>query len=227
VHIVHLSAASSIPLLREARQEGLPITVETCPHYLCLEAESIPDGATHFKCAPPIREHDNREALWQALLEGVIDFVITDHSPCTPQLKVPERGDFHAAWGGIASLQLGLSAVWTEGERRGATLAQLAAWMSTRPARFAGLDGKKGRIAPGFDADFVVWDPAADFDVAPESIFFRHKVSPYIGRTLKGRVRQTWLRGRPVFDGASHPSGPIGEPLLHRMREASSREASS
>jgi allantoinase len=216
VHIVHLSAASSVPILRDAKAEGLPITAETCPHYLCLEAESIPNGATHFKCAPPIRDHANREALWSALFEGVIDFVISDHSPCTPQLKVPERGDFHEAWGGIASLQLGLSTVWTEAERRGAQIAQISAWMSTRPALFAGLAGKKGRIAPGFDADLVVWDPDATFEVTPQSLFFRHKVSPYIGRRLKGRVRQTYLRGRLAFDGVGHPAGPVGQPLLHR-----------
>src|SRR6188768_2599580 len=159
VHIVHLSSAASLPILEAAKAEGLPVTVETCPHYLCLEAESIPDGATHYKCAPPIREHDNREALWQGLLGGIIDFVITDHSPCLPSLKLPELGDFHQAWGGIASLQLGLSAVWTEARRRGARLEQLADWMSSGPARFAGLGQRKGRIAPGYDADFVVWDP--------------------------------------------------------------------
>jgi allantoinase len=216
VHIVHLSAASSVPILREAKDEGLPITVETCPHYLCFYAESIPDGATHFKCAPPIRELANREALWSALFEGVIDFVITDHSPCMPHLKVPELGDFDAAWGGIASLQLGLAAVWTEASRRGATLADVSAWMSSRPASFAGLAGRKGRIAPGFDADFAVWDPDAGFEVTPASLFFRHKISPYVGRNLRGQVRQTYLGGRLVFDGTGHPAGPIGRALLHR-----------
>jgi allantoinase len=216
VHVVHLSSASSIGTLRAARAEGLPVTVETCPHYLCLEAESIPDGATHFKCAPPIRDHANREALWGALFEGVIDFVITDHSPCTPQLKLPELGDFHRAWGGISSLQLGLAAVWTEARRRGADLVTLARWMSDRPAVFAGLGGKKGRIAPGFDADLVVWDPDEPFSPRREELFFRHKVSPYIGAALRGRVHQTWLRGALVYDGAGHPAGPVGRPLLHR-----------
>ncbi len=216
VHIVHLSSASSIPVLRRARSEGLPITVETCPHYLCLEAESIPDGATLYKCAPPIRDHANREALWEGLFEGVIDFIITDHSPCTPALKLAESGDFHRAWGGIASLQLGLPAVWTEARRRGADLPQLAAWMSAGPASFAGLARRKGRIAPGFDADLVVWDPDASFVPERDQLFFRHKVSPYLGTPLTGRVHETILRGVPVFDGTGHPAGPVGRRVLGR-----------
>lgn len=220
VHIVHLSSAGSIEVLRRAKAEGLPVTVETCPHYLCLEAEQIPDGATHFKCAPPIRDHANREALWDALFEGVIDFVISDHSPCVPALKLPEQGDFLNAWGGIASLQLGLPAVWTEARRRGATLLQLSRWTSSHPAAFAGLGRRKGRIAPGFDADLVVWDPEASFEVVPEGLFFRHKVSPYLGSELQGRVHATWLRGVKVFDGGNgggaHPAGAGGRVLLHR-----------
>ncbi len=216
VHVVHLSSASSIPTLRAARAEGLPITVETCPHYLCLEAESIPDGATLFKCAPPIRDRANREALWAALFEGVIDFVITDHSPCTPALKLPETGDFHRAWGGIASLQLGLPALWTEARRRGADLRQLATWMSASPAAFAGLQRRKGRIAPGLDADLVIWDPDETFVPERDQLFFRHKVSPYLGRELAGRVHETILRGIRVFDGRAHPAGPIGKRLLRR-----------
>lgn len=220
VHIVHLSAASSVPLLRAAKAEGLPITVETCPHYLCLEAEAIPDGATLYKCAPPIRDRKNRDALWQALLEGVIDFVITDHSPCAPALKLAERGDFEAAWGGIASLQLGLPAVWTEARRRGADLPALFRWMSAAPARFAGLSGKKGQIAPGFDADLLVLDPDAELLVTPEQLFFRHKVSPYLGRRLLGRVHSTLLRGTCVYDEQQHPGAPLGQHLLHRRTEA-------
>jgi allantoinase len=216
VHIVHLSSAGSLPALRAAKAEGLPLTVETCPHYLCLEAERIPDGATFYKCAPPIRGHENREALWRGLFEGVIDFVITDHSPCTPGLKLLERGDFHAAWGGIASLQLGLPTIWSEAAGRGATLRELALWLSERPARFAGLGTVKGQIAPGFDADLVVWDPEASFRVTEQQLLFRHKLSPYVGMQQQGRVQHTYLRGRQVFDGAQPVGQASGEPLLHR-----------
>lgn len=216
VHVVHLSAASSIAAIRAAKAEGLPISVETCPHYLCLEAEQIPDGATQFKCAPPIREHENREALWRGLLEGVIDFVITDHSPCTPQLKLFERGHFHDAWGGIASLQLGLSTLWTHARDRGATLSQLAKWTSTIPAKFAGLSNRKGQIAAGYDADLVVWDPEQRFVVREQALFFKHRVSPYLGMDLCGVVHQTFLRGLEVFDGTQHPAGPTGQMLLGR-----------
>ncbi len=216
VHIVHLSAASSLPALRRAKDEGLPITVETCPHYLCFEAEGIPDGATQYKCAPPIREHDNREALWRGLFEGVIDFVITDHSPCLPALKQMERGDFMDAWGGIASLQLGLPAVWTEARSRGATLGELVRWMSAGPARFAGLARCKGAITPGADADLVLWDPDASFSVRPPGLFFRHAVTPYAGRELFGVVRETWLGGRRIYDGDKHIGEPSGVALLGR-----------
>jgi allantoinase len=216
VHVVHLSAASSLPALRAAKREGLPITVETCPHYLCLEAESIPDGATLFKCAPPIRERNNQAELWRGLLDGTIDFVITDHSPCTPQLKQLERGHFHDAWGGIASLQLGLSTIWTHAEPRGASLLDLARWMSTNPARFAGLGSKKGRIAPGYDADLVIWNPEQAFTLLAEQLFFKHRVSPYLGMRLMGQVQHTFLRGIEVYDGQGHPAGPIGELLLGR-----------
>jgi allantoinase len=219
VHVVHLSSAGSLATISAAKAEGLPLTVETCPHYLCLEAEQIPDGATEYKCAPPIREHDNREALWQGLLDGVIDFVITDHSPCTPELKLPGEGDFQRAWGGIASLSLGLAAVWTEARKRGATLVQLARWMSSAPARFAGVAGKKGSIARGHDADFVVWDPDAPFAVEAQQLFFKHKVSPYLGKTLYGRVHHTFLRGREIYDGAQHTAGAVGGVLLHRTSE--------
>jgi allantoinase len=216
VHVVHLSAASSLPQLRAAKAEGIPITVETCPHYLCLEAESIPAGATEYKCAPPIREHANREALWRGLLDGVIDFVVTDHSPCTPQLKLRERGHFHDAWGGIASLQLGLANVWTHARERGASLLDLARWTSRAPAQFAGLSRRKGSIAPGHDADLVVWDPDASFTVQPEQLFFKHRISPYLGAQLQGAVRQTFLRGVEVFDGQKHPTTPTGQLLLGR-----------
>jgi allantoinase len=216
VHVVHLSAADAIPALRAAKAAGLPISVETCPHYLCLEAEAIPDGATLFKCAPPIREHPNREALWQGLFEGVIDFVISDHSPCTPQLKHQERGVFQDAWGGVASLQLALSTIWTEARARGATLPQLARWFSANPARFAGISRRKGRIAPGYDADLVVWNPEQPFVLQNQDLFYRHKLSPYVGMRLFGKVQRTVLRGVSIFDGHSPAEQPTGQLLLHR-----------
>jgi len=217
VHIVHLSSASSLATLRRAKDEGLPITAETCPHYLCFEAERIPDGATEYKCAPPIREHDNREALWQGLFDGVIDFVISDHSPCTPQLKGRERGDFQAAWGGIASLSLGLSAIWTEASRRGASLPQVMRWLSAAPAEFAGMRGKKGRFAKGYDADLVAWDPEAERTVDATQLHFKHKLSPYLGERLRGVVHETRLRGELVYDGAGHGAAARGGALLHRQ----------
>jgi allantoinase len=216
VHVVHLSSARSLPLLREAKERGLPVSVETCPHYLCFEAEAIPPGATEYKCAPPIRDRENRERLWEGLLEGVIDFVITDHSPCVPALKLREQGDFMRAWGGIASLGLGLSAIWTEARRRGANVADLTRWMSARPAEFAGFGRRKGRVARGYDADFVVWEPEAAFRVEPEALFTKHRLTPYAGRELLGRVHQTWLRGQRVFDGVRHSARAAGTPLLYR-----------
>ncbi|HET6150239.1 MAG TPA: allantoinase AllB [Polyangia bacterium] len=227
VHVVHLSSASSLPTLHAARAEGLPFTVETCPHYLCLEAEAIPDGATQFKCAPPIRGHANREELWRGLRAGEIDLVITDHSPCAPALKLAERGDFHAAWGGIASLQLGLPAVWTEARRRGLGPAALAGWMSAAPARLAGLSDRKGRIAPGLDADLVIWDPEATHTFGPGDLHLRHKISPYLGATLHGRVHSTVLRGEIVFDGRGFPAGPTGRTLLGRAPDGGYRAAAA
>jgi allantoinase len=216
VHIVHLSSAGALATISAAKRDGVPISAETCPHYLCLEAEAIPDGATHYKCAPPIRAHDNREALWRGLGAGTIDLVVTDHSPCTPELKVPERGDFHVAWGGIASLQLGLPAIWTEARQRGFGLADIATWMSARPAALAGLGARKGRLVPGLDADLVIWDPDAALTVDADALFFKHKISPYLGRRLHGRVEATLVRGQIVYDGSTHPAAPIGRPLLYR-----------
>ncbi len=216
VHVVHLSSADAVPMIRDAKAEGLPFTVETCAHYLCLRAEEVPDGETLYKCAPPIREDANRERLWAALDEGVIDFVVTDHSPCTPALKGRERGDFTEAWGGIASLQLGLSSVWSEASRRGVTLPTLSRWMSSAPARFAGLSTRKGAIAPGHDADLVAWDPDAEFTLTPERLHFKHKNSPYVGRVLKGEVRSTWLRGQRVYEGGRFSERPAGAAILGR-----------
>ena len=220
VHIVHLSAASSLSRIAAAKRAGLPLSVETCPHYLCLQAEDIPDGATLFKCAPPIRGRNNRDALWQGLLRGSIDFVVTDHSPCTPVLKAHERGHFHEAWGGIASLQLGLPLLWTEAQPRGVSLQQLARWTSERPAGFAGLGHLKGRIAPGYDADLVVWNPDAEWTLQADKLFFRHRSqSPYLGRKLFGQVSRTLLRGRTIFEAGRHSGEPAGRVLLGRAAD--------
>ena len=197
VHVLHLSAASALPLIFDARRDGVRVTAETCPHYLCLTAEAVPDGATQFKCCPPIRGSENRNALWQGLAEGTISCVVSDHSPCTPELKRMDTGDFAAAWGGIASLQLGLRAVWTEASRRGHTLAEVVHWMATAPADLVGL-AHKGRIAVGADADLVAFDPSPAAVVDPAALRHRHAVTPYAGHTLLGEIRHTWLRGSPV-----------------------------
>ncbi len=211
VHIVHLSSAEALPLIRRAKEEGLSLTAETCPHYLVFAAEEIGEGRTEFKCAPPIRERENREKLWEGLKDGTIDFVASDHSPCAPELKRPESGDFMAAWGGIASLQLRLPAFWTEASRRGFSAAELSRLLSGAPARFAVLSAK-GEIAPGRDADFVVWDPRAERVLEPRMIRHRHALTPYLGRRLLGEVRATFLRGRRIFDqGDLH--GPFGKTL--------------
>lgn len=214
-HIVHLSSSDAVPLVREAQRAGIPLSAETCPHYLTFASEDIPDGQTPFKCCPPIRERQNREALWAALREGTITRVVSDHSPCTPILKKMEAGDFMAAWGGISGLQLGLSAVWTEASQRGFTLADVARWTSTETAALARISERKGAIAVGHDGDFVVFDPDATQTVDAAAIEHRHKVTPWAGRTLRGVVSRTILRGETIYDAAnSHrmPS-PRGERL--------------
>ena len=198
VHVVHLSSATALPMIAAAKDEGLPFTVETCPHYLCLEAEGVPDGATHYKCMPPIRDHENRERLWQGVRDGVIDLVTSDHSPCTPGLKKLDEGDFCGAWGGIASLSLGLSAVWTEARAHGVSLESVVTRMSESPARLAGLGKIKGRIARGMHADLCAFDPDARWTVSAQTLPFRHKVSPFVGRPLHGRVTRAWLRGGAI-----------------------------
>jgi allantoinase len=197
VHLLHLSSSDAVPMIRAARREGVRMTVETCPHYLVFEAQAIADGATQFKCCPPIREADNREELWQALRRGDVDCIVSDHSPCTPELKRLDLGDFGAAWGGIASLQLGLPAVWTEARLREFALVDVVRWMSERTARIAGLR-HKGMIERGFHADFAVFAPDDAFVVAPERLHHRNPVTPYAERALAGVVRSTWLRGRQV-----------------------------
>ncbi len=219
VHIVHLSSSDALLMLRWARSDGLPVTVETCPHYLLLTSEEIPDRATEFKCAPPIREADNRLRLWAGLEDRLIDCVVSDHSPCLPEMKCQPTGDFFRAWGGIASLQLSLPAVWTAARERGHSVARIAQWMCASPARLAGLDalertgGRKGSIAEGFDADLVVCDPDASFTVAPERLHHHHKVTPYAGRRLDGVVEVTYLRGEKIYDHGRFPVGPTGKIL--------------
>jgi allantoinase len=220
IHIVHLVSAQALPLLAEARDRGAPITVETCVQYLWFAAEQIPDGATEFKCAPPIRNAANREALWAALEDGLIDMVTTDHSPCPPDMKHRDGGRFDLAWGGIASLGLALPVMWTAMERRGLDLnngmKRLSTWMSASPAKLAGLAGRKGALAPGADADFAVFDPDAAWTVAVENLHFRHKLSPYLGVALRGRVLETWLRGAQIFSQNGFPDSPSGRELVRR-----------
>jgi allantoinase len=196
-HVLHLSSSDALPMLRSARRDGVAVSVETCPHYLTFDAETIRDGATEFKCCPPIREADNREQLWRGLADGVIDLVASDHSPCPPELKRFDLGDFGLAWGGIASLQLGLSAVWTAARARGQTLVDVVRWMAEGPADLVGLR-RKGRIALGGDADFCLFAPDQAFVVDAGRLHHRHPVTPYANRPLAGVVRGTWLRGQEV-----------------------------
>ena len=210
VHVVHHSSSDALPSLADAKREGLPLTAETCPHYLSFVAEEIADGATEFKCCPPIRERENRERLWDALREGVIDMIVSDHSPCPPRMKRREEGDFLQAWGGISSLQFRLPVVWTEAQRRGFTLEDLTRWLALEPARLAGLDGRKGAIAVGFDADLVVWDTEATMRVTPEINQHRHKLTPYEGRELRGVVEATYLRGEKIYERGEFAERPTG-----------------
>lgn len=209
LHILHVSSAAVLPVLGAARADGVRVTSETCPHYLALAAEDVPAGATQFKCCPPIRERANRELLWEGLRAGMLDCVVSDHSPCPPALKRLADGDFGAAWGGIASLQLALPVVWTAGRERGCTLADVAGWMSAVPASVAGL-AAKGTIEVGRDADLVAFAPEANFVVEPGALRHRHTLTPYAGQQLTGVVRRTWLRGRCVYpESAGVPAGRL------------------
>ena len=208
LHILHLSAAGALAPIAAARADGVRVTAETCPHYLTLDAARIPDGATEFKCCPPIRDAANADLLWRALADGLITCVVSDHSPCTPQLKHRDTGDFAAAWGGIASVQLGLPVMWTAARRRGHDLATVLDWMARRPADLVGLR-RKGRIEVGADADLVAFDPDETFVVDPYRLHHRNPVTPYAGLTLRGVVRTTWLRGREVTSDS--PGGRLLE----------------
>lgn len=208
-HILHVSSSDALPMIASAKRDGLDITVETCPHYLTLLSEEIPNGATAFKCCPPVREVDNREKLWEGLIDGTIDFIVSDHSPSTLALKDLGNGDFGVAWGGVSSLQLGLSLIWTEARRRGISLAKVLEWMSRRPAERVGLRSK-GRISLGYDADFAVF--AADESYVVDATKLNHKnpITPYQGKVLAGKVRKTFVGGRLV-----DYETPTGR-LLHR-----------
>jgi allantoinase len=210
VHIVHHSSSDVLGELRAAKAAGLKITAETCPHYLTLAAEDIPDGATEFKCCPPIRERENCEQLWAALSDGTLDMIVSDHSPCPPEMKLRESGDFLAAWGGISSLQLRLPLVWTEAQRRGHSLEDLSRWLCAAPARLVGQQNRKGKIAVGFDADLVIWNPKKQFEVAGQLLQHRHKLTPYEGKTLSGVVEKTFLRGRKIYDDGEFVGEPSG-----------------
>jgi allantoinase len=214
VHVVHLSSGDVLGDLRAAKAEGLPLTVETCPHYLCFHAGQIADGDTRFKCAPPIREADNRERLWGALRDGTIDLIASDHSPCRPEMKRLETGDFGAAWGGIASLQLCLSAIWSEARARGFSLADVVRWMSAAPAALTRLNGAKGAIAVGRDADLVVFDPSSQWTVSGDALFHRHKLTPYEKMEVAGIVRATYVRGRMVYGEGRLVGPPVGQTLF-------------
>jgi allantoinase len=220
IHIVHLASAKALPLLAEARKRGLPITVETCVHYLWFAAEEIPDGATEFKCAPPIRNAENREALWTALDDGLIDMVTTDHSPCPPAMKQREQGRWDLAWGGIASLGLALPVLWTAMAQRGLGIElgieKLGRWMAAAPAHLAGLTEQKGALTAGADADMVVFNPDADWTVTPEHLHFRHKLSPYLGAKLRGQVLETWLRGEQIYSNDRFTGEANGRELVRR-----------
>ena len=214
IHIVHLASAKALPMLADARRRGLPITVETCTQYLWFAAEDIPDGATEYKCAPPIREAANREALWSALEAGLIDMVTTDHSPCPPAMKQRESGRWDLAWGGIASLGLALPVLWTGMNQRGLGIEKIGEWMAAAPAKLAGLSGRKGTLTAGVDADFVVFDPDARWTVGVEDLHFRHKLSPYLGAELRGQVVGTWLGGERVYGADGFSAEARGRELV-------------
>jgi allantoinase len=220
VHIVHHSSADALPSLRAAKASGIKLTAETCPHYLYFAAEDIPPGSTEFKCCPPIRERENRELLWEALKDGTIDFVVSDHSPCTEDLKLRETGNFLEAWGGIASLQLRLPIMWTAARKRNLSFEHLSRWLCSAPAEQVGLAGKKGKLAVGYDADIILWKPDEEFLVESSMLHHRNKLTPYRGELLQGVVQKTFLRGRKIYDGGAFIGEPGGNLLRSNRSDA-------
>lgn len=219
VHIVHLSSSDSIEQIKIAKMKGLALTVETCPQYLFFCAEEIPNGDTRFKCAPPIREKENREKLWAALKDGTIDFIVTDHSPATPDLKEIESGNLQKAWGGISSIQFSLPVIWTSAQRRGFQIADVSRWMSSSVADFIGFKQSKGYLKEGYDADIVIWNPEEKFTVKTKDIHFRHRITPYEGQELLGVVKQTYVSGKKVFDHGTIGLPPSGSILLRQQED--------
>lgn len=214
-HIVHVSSPASTAMIVAARERGVRVTAETCPHYLFFDADHIPNGATEFKCAPPIRTARDRDGLWRALNDGALDMIVSDHSPCPPILKRKDAGDFFVAWGGIASLQLGASAIWTRMRQRKLPVERLAEWMSSAPARLAGLDRLKGHIAPGYNADLVIFDPDREWTVEADALLHRHHLTPYLGERLRGSVDATYVHGTLAYDRRNGPAAtPPGRLLL-------------
>jgi allantoinase len=220
VHVVHLSSSDAIGAIKKAKAAKVPLTVETCPHYLTFASEEIADGDPRFKCAPPIRERENREKLWSALQDGTIDFVVSDHSPCSPSLKFLSEGNLQKAWGGISGLQFVLPTVWTQAQKRGDSIQQLTKWTSQGPARFLGLDKHKGSLKPGYDADIVIWNPEATTTIDASIIHHRHKVTPYDGMQLFGLVEKTFVRGQLVYDNGQFMPTPVGQFLLKERVES-------
>jgi allantoinase len=213
LHIVHLSTSLALEELRTARAEGLPVTVETCPHYLHFAAEDIADGATLLKCAPPIRSRENQQQLWRGLHEGIIDMVVTDHSPCPPAMKRQDSGRFDQAWGGIASISLAASIIHTECTHRRLTLDDMVRWMSSAPAALAGLSHRAGALATGREANFIIFDTEAEFRVTTDKLHYRHSISPYLNETLRGVVKATYLRGQPIYREGSFAVTPSGREI--------------
>ena len=216
IHIVHLSSANALDRIRTAKAKGLKLTVETCPQYLYFCSENIPNANTLFKCAPPIREQANNEKLWEAIKDGTIDFIVTDHSPSTPDLKEISSGNLKLAWGGISSIQFSLPIVWTAAQKRGFDIPQISSLMSKHVSKFIGLNKSKGLIKEGYDADLVIWDPEQKFTVDVKDIHFKHKITPYQGEELYGVVKQTYVAGKKVFENGNFVSSPIGKIILKK-----------